>query len=62
MWITLLVMAVAISLEPFRISMTVLLINRLRPLLQLLVFLAGGCHAGRRSLRSRRNPKVSPDA
>jgi hypothetical protein len=41
-WITLLVMAVAISLEPFRISMTVLLINRPRPLLQLLAFLAGG--------------------
>jgi hypothetical protein len=42
MWITLLVMAVAISLEPFRISMTVLLINRPRPLLQLLAFLIGG--------------------
>src|ERR1700710_2961893 len=46
MWITLLVMAVAISLEPFRISMTVLLINRPRPLLQLLVFLAGGFTMG----------------
>ncbi len=46
MWITLLVMAVAISLEPFRISMTVLLINRPRPLLQLLVFLVGGFAMG----------------
>jgi hypothetical protein len=45
-WITLLVMAVAISLEPFRISMTVLLINRPRPLLQLLAFLAGGFAMG----------------
>jgi Sap, sulfolipid-1-addressing protein len=46
MWITLLVMAVAISLEPFRISMTVLLINRPRPMLQLLAFLAGGFAMG----------------
>jgi hypothetical protein len=46
MWITLLVMAVAISLEPFRISMTVLLINRPRPLLQLLAFLVGGFAMG----------------
>ena len=42
MWITLLVMAVAISLEPFRIGMTVLMLNRPRPHLQLLVFLCGG--------------------
>ncbi|AFM15066.1 Protein of unknown function (DUF2910) [Mycolicibacterium chubuense NBB4] len=42
MWITLLVMAVAVSLEPFRIGMTVLMINRPRPALQLLAFLAGG--------------------
>ena len=40
MWITLLVMAVAVSLEPFRIGMTVLMLNRPRPLLQLLAFLA----------------------
>lgn len=46
MWLTLLVMAVAISLEPFRISMTVLLINRPRPMLQLLAFLAGGFAMG----------------
>jgi hypothetical protein len=42
MWITLLVMAVAVSLEPFRIGMTVLMINRPRPQLQLLAFLCGG--------------------
>lgn len=42
MWITLLVMAVAIGLEPFRIGMTVLMLNRPRPQLQLLVFLCGG--------------------
>jgi len=46
MWITLLLMAVAVSLEPFRIAMTVLMINRPRPLLQLLVFLAGGFAMG----------------
>ncbi len=46
MWITLLVMAVAVSLEPFRIGMTVLMINRPRPLLQLLAFLAGGFAMG----------------
>lgn len=42
MWITILVMAVAVSLEPFRISMTVLMLNRPRPTLQLLAFLSGG--------------------
>lgn len=42
MWITLLVMAVAISLEPFRIGMAVLMLNRPRPHLQLLAFLCGG--------------------
>lgn len=46
MWITLLLMAVAVSLEPFRIAMTVLMVNRPRPLLQLLVFLAGGFAMG----------------
>jgi hypothetical protein len=46
MWITLLLMAVAVSLEPFRIAMTVLMINRPRPLLQLLAFLAGGFAMG----------------
>jgi Sap, sulfolipid-1-addressing protein len=42
MWITILVMAVAVSLEPFRIGMTVLMLNRPQPVLQLLAFLCGG--------------------
>ncbi|HQE14857.1 MAG TPA: GAP family protein [Mycobacterium sp.] len=42
MWVTLLVMAVAVSLEPFRIGMTVLMLNRPRPVLQLTAFLSGG--------------------
>ena len=46
MWIPLLMMAVVVSLEPFRIGMTVLLINRPRPGLQLLAFLAGGFAMG----------------
>jgi hypothetical protein len=46
MWITLLAMAVAVSLEPFRIGMTILMINRPRPLLQLLAFLTGGFAMG----------------
>jgi hypothetical protein len=46
MWITILVMAIAMSLEPFRIGMTVLMLNRPRPLLQLLAFLCGGFAMG----------------
>jgi hypothetical protein len=46
MWITLLVMAVAVSFEPFRIGTTVLMLNRPRPLLQLLAFLCGGFAMG----------------
>jgi Sap, sulfolipid-1-addressing protein len=42
MWITVLVMAIAVSMEPFRIAMTVLMLNRPRPTLQLLAFLSGG--------------------
>lgn len=42
MWITVLVMAVAMSLEPYRIGMTVLMLNRPQPVLQLLAFLCGG--------------------
>ena len=42
MWITLLVMALAVSLEPFRVGMTVLMLNRPRPTLQLAAFLCGG--------------------
>jgi len=40
--ITVLVMAFAVSLEPFRIGMTALMLNRPRPMLQLLAFLLGG--------------------
>ncbi|GAS93703.1 Gap like protein [Mycolicibacterium canariasense] len=46
MWFTLLVMAVAVSLEPFRIGMTVVLLSRPRPHLQLAAFLAGGFGMG----------------
>lgn len=42
MWITVVVMAIAIGAEPFRIGMTVLMLNRPRPQLQLLAFLCGG--------------------
>jgi hypothetical protein len=46
MLISLLVMALAVSLEPFRIGMTVLMMNRPRPILQLLAFLCGGFTMG----------------
>ncbi|OBK18495.1 GAP family protein [Mycobacterium asiaticum] len=46
MWITILVMAIAVSLEPFRIGMTALMLNRPRPMLQLLAFLCGGFAMG----------------
>lgn len=46
MWFTLLVMAFAVSFEPFRIAATVLMLNRPRPLLQLLAFLCGGYAMG----------------
>ena len=46
MWITLLAMAVAVSLEPFRVGMTILMINRPRPVLQLLAFSIGGFAMG----------------
>lgn len=42
MWITLLVMALAVSLEPFRVGMSALMLNRPRPLMQLAAFLCGG--------------------
>ncbi|MHA3024413.1 GAP family protein [Mycobacterium sp. BMJ-28] len=42
MWITLLVMAVAVSLEPFRIGLTVVMLNRPRPQWQLASLLCGG--------------------
>ena len=44
--ITILAMAVAVSLEPFRIGMTALMLNRPRPILQLLAFLCGGYAMG----------------
>lgn len=46
MWIPILVMALAVSLEPFRIGMTVLMLNRRRPMLQLFAFLSGGFAMG----------------
>src|SRR5258708_36584088 len=46
MWITVLVMASAVSMEPFRIGMTALMLNRPRPTLQLLAFLSGGFAMG----------------
>lgn len=46
MWLTVLVMAFAVSLEPFRIGMTVLMLNRPRPVLQLSAFLCGGFAMG----------------
>ena len=42
----LLAMAIAVSVEPFRIGMTVVMINRPRPGLQLLAFLLGGFAMG----------------
>lgn len=42
MWFTLLVMAGAVSVEPFRVGMTVLMLNRPRPVRQLAAFLCGG--------------------
>jgi Sap, sulfolipid-1-addressing protein len=46
MLITVLVMALAVSVEPFRIGMTVLMLNRPRPALQLFAFLCGGFAMG----------------
>jgi hypothetical protein len=46
MWFPLLVMALAVSLEPFRVGMTLVMVNRPRPALQLLAFLAGGFAMG----------------
>jgi hypothetical protein len=42
MWLTVFVMALAVSTEPFRLGMTVLLLNRPRPVADLLAFLCGG--------------------
>lgn len=43
---TVLVMALAVSVEPFRIGMTVLILNRPKPALQLFAFLCGGFAMG----------------
>jgi Sap, sulfolipid-1-addressing protein len=43
---TVLVMAFAVSVEPFRIGMAVLMLNRPRPALHLLAFLFGGFAMG----------------
>lgn len=42
MWLTVFVMAMAVSTEPFRLGMAVLLLNRPRPVADLLAFLCGG--------------------
>jgi hypothetical protein len=46
MWTTVLVMAIAVSFEPIRIGLTVMMLNRPRPMLQLLAFLCGGFAMG----------------
>ncbi len=46
MWITVLVMALAVIFEPIRLGLAVLMLNRPRPLLQLLTFLCGGFTMG----------------
>ena len=46
MLFTVLVMALAVSVEPFRIGMTLLMLNRPRPALQLFAFLCGGFAMG----------------
>jgi hypothetical protein len=46
MIVTVLLMAFAVSFEPFRIGMTVLMLSRPKPALQLLAFLLGGFAMG----------------
>jgi hypothetical protein len=46
MWTTVLVMAIAVSFEPIRIGLTVMMLNRPRPMRQLLAFLCGGFAMG----------------
>ena len=46
MWITVLVMALAVSLEPLRVGMTVLMLNKPQPMLHLLALLGGGFAMG----------------
>lgn len=58
MWITILVMAVAVSLEPFRIGMTVLMLSRPRPRVGRTVLIrtdaGGGTHEFLDHLTARR--------
>ncbi len=46
MILTVLLMALAVSFEPFRVGMTVLMLSRPKPALQLLAFLLGGFAMG----------------
>jgi hypothetical protein len=46
MWITVLVMALAVIFEPIRLGLAVLMLNRPRPMLQLFAFLCGGFTMG----------------
>ena len=46
MWTTVLVMALAVIFEPIRLGLAVLMLNRRRPMLQLLTFLCGGFTIG----------------
>jgi len=42
MWTSILIMAIAVIVEPVRTALVILMLNRPRPLLQLLAFLCGG--------------------
>jgi Sap, sulfolipid-1-addressing protein len=46
MWTTVLVMALAVIFEPIRIGLAVLMLNRRRPMLQLIAFVCGGFTMG----------------
>jgi hypothetical protein len=46
MWTTVLLMAISVIFEPIRLSLVVLMLNRRRPMLQLLAFLCGGFTMG----------------
>ncbi|TVS88382.1 GAP family protein [Mycobacterium helveticum] len=46
MWSTVLLLGLSVVLEPVRIGLVVLMLNRRRPLVQLLVFLCGGVTMG----------------
>ncbi|WP_100467431.1 GAP family protein [Mycobacteroides abscessus] len=46
MWTIVLLMAIGVSVEPTRLGLTVLMLNRPRPLLQLFVFLCGAFAMG----------------